>query len=134
MSNTLKQLSHYAKNYYHNKKSSALISCSNTNTSTVVPLYTLYKRCKDAALWGFCIILSGSHCPWTRQCLRNYMAGRCGRTAQSTTRCRISIARCRYQPIVQCILQRAVDNRQPHTLVITTRCLVAINKITSLVL
>jgi len=39
-------------------------------------------------------------------------AGRCGRSAQSTTRCRISIARCRYQPIVQCILQRAVDNRQ----------------------
>ena len=48
--------------------------------------------------------------------------GRCGRTAQSTTRCRISIARCSYQPIVQCILQRAVDNCQSHTLVITTRC------------
>ena len=46
------------------------------------------------------------------------MAVRCGRTAQSTTRCRISIARCRYQQIVQCILQCAVDNRQPHTLVV----------------
>jgi len=34
----------------------------------------------------------------------------------------ISIARYRYQPIVQCILQRAVDNRQSHTFVITTRC------------
>jgi len=59
------------------------------------------------------------------------MAGRCGRTAQSTTRCRISIARCRHQPIVQCILQRAVDNRQPHTLVITSLQHVAINKITT---
>ena len=46
------------------------------------------------------------------------MAGRGGRTAQSTTRCRISIVRCRYQQIVQCILQCAVDNRQPHTLVV----------------
>jgi len=47
------------------------------------------------------------------------MAGRCGRTAQSTTRCRISTARCRiitprrrHRPINANVLQRVLDNNQ----------------------
>ena len=86
MSNKLKQLSHYAKNYYHNRKASTLVRSSNINMSTA--LSTMCKRCTQSCVktqhYGDCI--SGSHCPWTRQCLRHYHRHEMTKPSHSTAR------------------------------------------------
>ena len=48
-------------------------------------------------------------CGWYEYTQRVYMAGRCRRTAQSTTRCRIITPRRRHRPINANVLQRVIS-------------------------